>query len=93
VSPTPLPTLDDVRRLVERQLGRRHVRPGDRIVEDLGAESLDVVNLVAAAEDDYGVEIGEEELADVHTVADLHACVVRHASEASTDSSTDSSAD
>jgi acyl carrier protein len=72
------PTLDAVLRLVERQLGRRGVRAEDRIVEDLGAQSLDVVNLVATAEEDWGVEIGEEELADVHTVADLHACLVRH---------------
>lgn len=72
------PTLDAVLRLVERQLGLRGVRAEDRIVEDLGAQSLDVVNLVATAEEDWGVEIGEEELAEVHTVADLHACLARH---------------
>lgn len=74
-----IPTLSDVRRLVERQLGRRGVRDEDRIVEDLGAESLDVVHLVAAAEDAWGLEIDEEELADVKTVADLHALIARHA--------------
>lgn len=74
-----IPTLTDVCRLVERQLGRRGVGAEDRIVEDLGAESLDVVHLVAAAEDTWGMEIGEEELADVGTVGELHALIARHA--------------
>lgn len=68
-------TLDEVRDLVALQLGRRTVGSGDRLVEDLGAESLDVVNAVAAAEDRYDVTIEEEALADLRTVADLYEAV------------------
>jgi len=68
-------SLDEVRRLVAVQLGRRTVAPGDRLVEDLGAESMDLVNLVAAAEERYGIEVAEEEIADLRTVADLHRLV------------------
>jgi acyl carrier protein len=53
----------------------------DRLLEDLGARSLDQVNVVAALEDRYGIEIGEDELPDLRTVADLHRCVLRHLGE------------
>ena len=67
--------LEDVARLVAVQLGRRRVAAGDRIVEDLGAESLDVVNVIAGVEDRYQIEIPESEVADIHTVEDLFAVV------------------
>jgi acyl carrier protein len=64
-------TIDDIRDLVALQLGLRSVAAGDRLIEDLGAESADVVNLVAAVEDKYGIEIAEEEIADLRTVGDV----------------------
>jgi acyl carrier protein len=67
--------LEDVANLVAVQLGRRHVAPGDRIVEDLGAESLDVVNVIASVEDRYQIEIPETEVADIHTVEELFEVV------------------
>jgi acyl carrier protein len=70
-------TIDDVLSLVAVQLGRKRVAAEDRLVEDLGAESLDLVNIVAALEDLCGIDIPEEEIADLRTVADLHARVVR----------------
>jgi acyl carrier protein len=70
-------TIDDVLSLVAVQLGRKRVAAEDRLVEDLGAESLDLVNIVAALEDHCGIDIPEEEIADLRTVADLHARVVR----------------
>jgi acyl carrier protein len=66
------PTLEDVRRLVALQLGRRAVAAEDRLVEDLGAESVDLVNVVATAEERYGVTIDEAELPELRTVADLY---------------------
>lgn len=68
----------EVQDLVAVQLGRRRVAAEDRLLEDLGARSLDQVNVVAALEDRYGIEIGEHELPDLRTVADLHRCVLRH---------------
>jgi len=69
--------IQDVEELVAVQLGRRRVAAGDRLVEDLGARSLDLVNIVAALEDRYAIRIEESELPDLHTVADLHACARR----------------
>lgn len=68
-------TIDEIRDLVALQLGRRTVAASDRLVEDLGARSLDLVNVVAAIEDRYEIEVPEEDLAEIHTVADLHARV------------------
>jgi acyl carrier protein len=65
-------SLDDVRDLVALQLGRRAVAADDRLVEDLGAESMDVMNVVAAAEDRYGVTIDEDEVPELRTAADLY---------------------
>ncbi len=72
--------IEDIGNLVALQLGIREVRPEDRIVEGLGAESADVVNIVAAVEDKYGITVEEEELPDILTVADLFDLVRRHLS-------------
>lgn len=57
--------------LVCRQLGVERVGLEDLLVEDLGAESADILNLVAALEDRYGITIAEEELGGLRTVGDL----------------------
>lgn len=74
-------TLDAVRRLVARQLGRRRVEAGQRLVEDLGAQSVDVVNVIAALEERYAVTIPEGDLPDLETVEDLHRRVRELASD------------
>ena len=42
-----------------------------KIVEDLGADSLDVVELLSQLEDEYGVTIPDEEVENLVTVADV----------------------
>jgi acyl carrier protein len=69
--------IDDIVEMVSLQLGRRGVSAEHRILEDLGAESVDLVNIVARVEDRYAVTIEEEELPDIVTVADLYQCVAR----------------
>ena len=69
------PTAEEIRKLVGRQLGLREVRLEDEIAADLGAVSADIINIVAALEDLYGVVIGEEELPDLRTVDHLHRLV------------------
>ena len=44
--------------------------------EDLGLDSLDMVELAVKVEDSYGVDIEEEDLADVKTVGDAAALVI-----------------
>jgi len=63
--------------LVAAQLGVSSVRESDRIVEDLGAESMDIVNIIAAVEERYAICFDEAELPDISTVGDLIALAVR----------------
>lgn len=41
------------------------------IAEDLGADSLDVVELLMAIEDEFGIEIPDDEIENIKTVDDL----------------------
>ena len=41
------------------------------VVKDLGADSLDVVELLISLEDDYGVSIPEDDIVNVRTVKDI----------------------
>ncbi|MBQ7948650.1 MAG: acyl carrier protein [Clostridia bacterium] len=47
------------------------VTPDAKIVDDLGADSLDVVELLSQLEDEYGVTIPDEEVEALVTVADV----------------------
>ena len=42
-----------------------------RLVEDLGADSLDVVELIMAFEDEFGVSLPDEDIASMKTVGDI----------------------
>lgn len=68
-------TLEDVEKLVRVQLGVPRVSGSDRLMEDLGAESADLVNLIASAEDRFGITFDEEEIAGVRTVVQLYELV------------------
>jgi|GEM_PF-592121 len=65
-------TIEDIRKAVALQLGKRRVAADERIVEDLGAESLDVVNLIVRLEERYRITIDETELPAIRTVSDLY---------------------
>ena len=47
------------------------VTPDARISDDLGADSLDVMELLMTLEDEYGIFIPDEELASFETVSDI----------------------
>jgi acyl carrier protein len=63
--------IDEINKMVGLQLGVRVVNENDRLIEDLGAESADVANLVAAVEEKYKVMILESEIARIFTPYDL----------------------
>ena len=62
-----------VKKIVAEQLGVKEedIQNSASFVEDLGADSLDTVELVMALEDEYNVEIPAEELTDLNTVGDV----------------------
>jgi len=71
--------IDDIKKLVGMQLGKRGVNENDRFMEDLGAESADIANIVATVEEKYGITIKEAEIASIFTPADLLALVQKRA--------------
>lgn len=46
--------------------------------EDLGADSLDVVDLLMSIEDEFETEIPDEEVENIHTVGDLVSYIEAH---------------
>ena len=71
-------SMEDIQRLVALQLGIRLVAEDARLVEDLGAESADVANIVAAVEEKYHIVVKESEIAKIFTSTDLFELVRRH---------------
>ena len=66
-------TISDIQTLVGRQLGQTNVPPDAHFVEDLNAESMDLVGIVAAVEDTFAIVIDEEEVPGIHTTRELFA--------------------
>ncbi len=63
-----------VKKILEKQLRLKEgveITADSRIKEDLGADSLDVLQLLMAIEDEYGVEVPDEKLAEFSTVGDV----------------------
>ena len=69
--------LGEIAETVCLQLGVEQANGGDRLQEDLEADSADVLNLVVAIEDRYGVTISEEDVAGLRTVEDLYQLALR----------------
>lgn len=69
-----------IRNLVADQLGIdiAEVAPTATILDDLGADSLDVVELVMSLEDTFDIEVPDEEVEGMRTVADIQRYVVEH---------------
>lgn len=67
--------LTDIQAIVRIQLGLREAAPSGHLVEDLGAESGDIINLICALEERFGIELDDETAAQLETVADLYAHV------------------
>ena len=67
---------DRIKKIVVEQLGVNadQVAPEAKFIEDLGADSLDTVELVMALEEELGNEIKDEDAEKLTTVGD----VVRH---------------
>jgi acyl carrier protein len=50
---------------------KENIRMDSKIVEDLGAESLDIYDMIALLEDEFGLEITDEEVEKIQTVQDV----------------------
>ena len=62
-----------VKKIVVEQLGVKddQVTPSASFVDDLGADSLDTVELVMALEEEFGIEVPDEQAEKLQTVGDV----------------------
>jgi acyl carrier protein len=63
-----------VQRILVNQLGVEpgQIKPEAQIMADLGADSLDMVEIGMTVEETFNVTIPDDEMEKVHTVGDLH---------------------
>ncbi len=66
-------TFEKVKKLIAEQLDtdEDNVQETSSITDDLGADSLDVVDLVMAIEDEFSIEIPEDQVENIKTVGDI----------------------
>ncbi len=59
--------------IISNQLGieKEAITPDAKVIDDLGADSLDVVELVMALEEEFDVEIPDEEAEKIKSVGDI----------------------
>ena len=65
--------LDKIKDIMETELGknRNDVTLESDIIKDLGLDSLDIVTLIMAVEDEYGFTADDDEIAALKTVGDV----------------------
>ena len=68
-----------VKDIIVEQLGVKpeQVTPDAKFIEDLGADSLDTVELVMALEEEFGIEVPDEQAEKLQSVGD----VIKHIEE------------
>ena len=64
---------DRINKIIVEQLGvnEDQVKPEAKFIEDMGADSLDTVELVMALEEEFGTEIPDEDAEKLQSVGDV----------------------
>jgi len=75
-----MPVEQRVREIVAEQLERdvNEVTKTASLIDDVGADSLDVVELVMKMEEEFGIEIPDEEAEKIKTVNDVIQYITTH---------------
>jgi acyl carrier protein len=74
------PVADRVKKIIVDQLGAEEetVTPEASFVDDLGADSLDTVELVMALEEEFGIEIPDEDAEKITRVREAVDYIEKH---------------
>jgi len=72
---------DRVKEIIAKELEveMKQLTPEAKFIEDLGADSLDIVELVMALEEDFGIDIPDEDADKLKTVGDALNYLKSHA--------------
>lgn len=73
-------TLDKVKSLIASQLGisEDKITENSRLIEDLGADSLDTVEMLMTLEEEFGIAIPDEEAMTLTTVKSIVDLIDKH---------------
>ena len=73
-------TFDRLKKLIVEQLGvdEEEVTPQASFVEDLNADSLDLVELIMSLEEEFGMEISDEDAEKIEKVSDAVDFIEEH---------------
>lgn len=65
--------LDKIKDMLEKQLGidKSKITEDSDIIKDIGADSLDIVDFLMDAENEWGITIEEEDVKNLHTIGDV----------------------
>ena len=72
--------LEKLKKIICRELTNfkeEDITEDTRFVEDLNADSLDVVQIVMGIEDEFGIEIPEEASYQIKTVGEAHKAILK----------------
>ncbi|NPV01739.1 MAG: acyl carrier protein [Brevinematales bacterium] len=72
--------IDKVKEIIVDKLGveASAVNEPAAFIEDLGADSLDIVDLIMALEEEFGIDIPDEEAQKLRTVGDAVSYIKNH---------------
>ncbi len=72
--------IDKIKEMIASQLAIpvEQVTEEKEIVKDLGADSLDIVEMLMTLEEEYNITIPEEETVDIKTVGDIAAVLSKY---------------
>ena len=70
-------TIDKVKEIIAKQLSVKleTVTDESNIAEDLGADSLDLVEILMSLEDEFGISIPDEAIPQIKTINDVVAFI------------------
>jgi acyl carrier protein len=70
----------EVKRIIKEQLDvdDKDIKPEATFIDDLGADSLDTVELVMRFEEEFGIEIPDEDAEKIQSVRDAYNYIDQH---------------